>query len=253
MSDDRDDFLVRLRDDPDEAPELRESLVREAAVRVAFDESKGLARLYESLGDRDLAKAERSPTRAARRWATSILPLSGLVILIGGASVGLRWYGAEEASAPPVASPAATVAPTAESSEPIAGPFVPTLAVELLPHAPSSDSSSSVARSAPAFGSARTKPSRSSPDSVSNPLEETLHLGELRQVAATDPERALSMVQEGNRRFAAGSFREEREAIAIGALARLGRRVEAKRAGEAFLVTYPTSPFAPNVRRAAGL
>lgn len=61
------------------------------------------------------------------------------------------------------------------------------------------------------------------------------------------------MVADGNRRFAGGAFREERDAIAVDALARLGREAEARRAAATFLSTYPTSPLAPSVRRATGL
>ena len=261
---------TRLLDDPSELSELRDAIVREQELRVDYDEAKGLERFRAAIGAGASAPelpatSEPRPTGAVRSW-TSTAPrlVVGVAALIAGASVGVAWLGARDATSP-AASPGAEIQTILDTSEPAKPAPVPTLAVESLPTAeslsaaepapaPAASSRPPVARSprtadAPAATPAESAPTASAPD----PLEETRHLGALRRVAASDPHRALSMVDEGNRRFAGGSFREEREAIAIDVLARLGREDEAKRAAAAFLATYPTSPFASKVRRATGL
>ena len=143
--------------------------------------------------------------------------------------------------------------PDTPAPETLETPALPIFSVDSLPTAPPPPSAGA-ARSTRAAVTTQvpTPPSSSAPARV-DPLEETRHLGALRRVAASDPRKALSMVADGNQRFAGGSFREERDAIAVDALARLGHDAEAKRAAATFLTTYPTSPLAPSVRRAAGL
>jgi hypothetical protein len=75
------------------------------------------------------------------------------------------------------------------------------------------------------------------------------HLARIRALQDSDPAEALALVAEGNQRFAAGLFTQEREAIAIGALVRLGRRGEARARALAFLATYPRSTFAERIRK----
>ena len=83
--------------------------------------------------------------------------------------------------------------------------------------------------------------------------EEVLHLAALRAQAASNPARALAMAEEGQRAFRGGVFSQEREAIAIGALAKLGRSAEARARAESFLARHPRSVLADGVRRSAGL
>jgi hypothetical protein len=72
-------------------------------------------------------------------------------------------------------------------------------------------------------------------------------------VLASDPGAALSLADEGNRRFVGGVLQEEREASAIRSLAALGRDAEARRRGQRFLENYPKSSFAERVRLSAKL
>lgn len=261
---------LRLHDDPGEPPELREALVREQTFRVDYDASKGLARFRAAIearasGAEPSCGPNPSSRGTGRSWARSAPRLVGLAALIAGASVGITWLETDEASLAPEKPTTSTAAPEAVA-EPSAAPVVPTLAVEALPTADSLSANkpgpalvASARRATAPAARPTAPPAPAVPASVApavssaDPLEETRHLGALRQLVAADPQRALAMVDEGNRRFAGGSFREEREAIAVDALARLGRTAEARRAAEAFLVTYPTSPLAPSVRRAAGL
>lgn len=74
-------------------------------------------------------------------------------------------------------------------------------------------------------------------------------LGEARAALASHPARALELATRGQAEFRAGMFREEREAIAVFALRRLGRHAEARRRAEAFLARYPDGPFSEQIRQ----
>jgi hypothetical protein len=78
--------------------------------------------------------------------------------------------------------------------------------------------------------------------------QEVKNLAEIRAAAASDPARALSLADEGNRKFSGGMLGEEREASAILALSRLGRTAEARRRAARFLEEHPRSSFAERVR-----
>ncbi len=246
---------VRLHDDPNEPLSLRDELVREKALRVDYDVASGLARFNATLAAAGPSTAlGRAPARAPGRWTTKAPAVVGLAILVAGA--GVSWLGRDDRAVSPAIAPPTSQSQTSEKPQTprTAESFaLPTFSVDSLPTAPPPPSPGAARTARPAVTTRTTVPPSSSARTGVDPLEETRHLGALRRVAASDPRKALSMVAEGNQRFAGGSFREERDAIAVDALARLGQDVEAKRAGATFLTTYPTSPLAPSVRRAAGL
>lgn len=68
---------------------------------------------------------------------------------------------------------------------------------------------------------------------------------------ASSPDEALRLAEEGHRAFPRGVFWQEREAIAIDALSRLGRPEAAPRA-RAFVARNPESAYAEQFRRIAG-
>ena len=63
---------------------------------------------------------------------------------------------------------------------------------------------------------------------------------------------ALTLADAGNRRFSGGLLYEEREAIAVRALAELGRPADARKRGERYLARFPSGPHAARVRKAIG-
>jgi hypothetical protein len=71
-----------------------------------------------------------------------------------------------------------------------------------------------------------------------------------RQALAVDSAKALDLTQEHVRRFPHGMLTQEREAIAVEALVQLGRPVQAKTRGQAFLAAYPVSPYRSRVEHA---
>jgi hypothetical protein len=75
----------------------------------------------------------------------------------------------------------------------------------------------------------------------------------LRDLARQDPKRALRLADEGESRFAGGEHREERQAIAINLLVRLGRMGEARARTRVFISRYPRGKFTRRVRGLTGV
>jgi hypothetical protein len=65
-----------------------------------------------------------------------------------------------------------------------------------------------------------------------------------------DAARALLVLEDTGRRFPSGILLQEREALAISALAALGRKTESAARAGVFLRAFPTSPHAARVRAA---
>jgi hypothetical protein len=66
----------------------------------------------------------------------------------------------------------------------------------------------------------------------------------------SDPARALGLARQADRDFPGGLFREERQAIVVLALFRLGRNHDAQQKAKAYLARYPRGAFADKIRDA---
>ncbi|HEX2673810.1 MAG TPA: hypothetical protein VHM25_23185 [Polyangiaceae bacterium] len=73
------------------------------------------------------------------------------------------------------------------------------------------------------------------------------------QVLKSDPTRALQLTMDHARLYSSGALAEEREVIAIEALARLGRLSAARARAERFLLFYPRSAHLSRIQQVAGL
>lgn len=82
--------------------------------------------------------------------------------------------------------------------------------------------------------------------------EGVLLLRARRALAAGDARAALDAVREHERDFATGRLVPEREAIAISALAALGRSADARARAARYLERWPASPYADRARRVLG-
>ncbi|MBN9166620.1 MAG: hypothetical protein J0I07_37145, partial [Myxococcales bacterium] len=69
---------------------------------------------------------------------------------------------------------------------------------------------------------------------------------------SSDPARALELARTHERTFPAGAFVQEREVIAVDALARLHRREEATTRARALLRHHPATPYAARLEAALG-
>jgi outer membrane protein assembly factor BamD (BamD/ComL family) len=90
------------------------------------------------------------------------------------------------------------------------------------------------------------------PDPSATRGEELRLLTAAQDALAHDPARALALAEEHARRHPAGALAQEREVLAIDALARAGRRDEAEARAARFRARYPGSASAPRIETILG-
>jgi hypothetical protein len=167
-------------------------------------------------------------------------PSSSAVAVVAPPRVEPLASSSSAAPAVPVASPAARVEPALEPS------VVASAAPRVAPK-------SAIARAAASAAPEPVAPPSPAPAApVEDPLAvEARRLGEVQgALAAGDPARALSLVDEQSAAFSKGELAEERRAARVIALCKLGRVAEARAAADAFLRDHPGSPLADRVRAA---
>jgi hypothetical protein len=176
------------------------------------------------------ATAGSASATTAAVGGTSFTTLAGgaaVLALVGAAFVGKSWL----AGSPPVPPvPSAVVSPVpCVAVGPVAAPgssaasasSVPVLSVNDLPLARSAEAK---VQAAPVDEAAETK-----------------LLGDAQSALKSDPAAALRACTEHAKRFPGGALAQEREALAIEALVRLGRKEEASKRLARFRTTYPSS------------
>jgi hypothetical protein len=97
---------------------------------------------------------------------------------------------------------------------------------------------------------ARPRP-RLTPEQVAQ-LGEAVLMAHLRDVAGSDPNAAVELAREGNRRFPDSPDAPERTSILIHALAALDRPSEARGAAEGMVNHYPDSPWVREIEAFTG-
>lgn len=236
----------RIVDDPSVDSELRAAVDRAAREPLPpFDVTSGLARFREAAAA--LPAAPLPPATAA-----PALPRLGW-LAAGGAAIGLvAWLVASNgarSSAGHVSGPPRDLVPATPVAPIASAPPAPSAAdsrVESQPRAPSA------ASAGPASSTHALPPPAPTIDRAALLAEEVRHLAEVRGLAASDPAAAARAADEGHARFRGGQLYQEREALAITALARAGRRALARQRAERFLQAFPRSPLAGSVRQASG-
>lgn len=182
----------------------------------------------------------REPLAAAFGSSSSKVALIA-VLVVGGAGV----WRTTRREVPVVTAPASVQAAsyaTSEQATPISSVASPTFTMDQLPSATDAPSPS-VARKTPSAGAQRVKAKGAS----------ELELLQRAQAAlAIDPARALATTVEQARAYPSGEFAQEREVVAIEALARLGRRQEALERARTLVRQYPTTPYSARLERAVG-
>lgn len=224
----------RLLDDPGADPKLREALRGFAEEDVPFDVTRGLDRLRAARPTPPTAGVPR-----ARPWW-----VKGIV---GASALGVAGFLLLRPEAP---TPSGTVAPPPVETPPRVNPPPPPS--EALAPEPGDESHGQATPPDEVAPSAQVvspkRPPKRAPLSPETLAAEVRNLAELRRLVASDPAAAVGFADEGHRRFAEGALYQEREAVAISALARAGRQAEAHRRGARFLARFPRSPFADQVR-----
>lgn len=240
---------VRLLDDPSVLPELRESLRHiERVPPVPYDAQAGLARFLDSLPK--TAPVDPTPATSAG-GATGLAKLGPLVLSLAiGGGIGAIVGGALIWKALSVPAPAPSETATARvvsPPEPAEASFEPRNDVVDRVDASTEAASPSASRVSSPVRSPVEAPSRA--DML---REEMAHVAQMRSLVTSQPAKVVQMAGEGHKRFPKGLFYQEREALAIQALAAMGRRAEARTRGEQFLRAFPSSPMAERIRQASG-
>jgi len=110
---------------------------------------------------------------------------------------------------------------------------------------------SSVAPAAPP-APAPTPPAAATARKELSPMTETRLMARLREVAKSDSALAITLAEDGNRRFPDSADAPERESILIHALANAERRSEARGRAEYMVNHYPDSEWVREVEAFTG-
>lgn len=170
------------------------------------------------------------------------LSAAGVKILAGAASIGILAGGLWLAAGPgqggsnTEGAPVMTLPATAPVAPPEASQPPEQQAAKPLPSAP--ERTDRVQRLAPRPAVAPPSPKSSS----STLAEEHRLLRAARGALSSDPAHALALTREHERRFPRGVLAQEREVIAIQALAALGKAEAARQKADGFDDQYPDSP-----------
>jgi hypothetical protein len=207
------------------------------------------ARLVESV-EAQSAVGEGAGRPAARRpWLTRAGRVPGrlvvAVVLAGVGTVGYFVVQRRMPEAPPLISPP-TVAPIAiPASEP--APAAPAPVIQDQAANPSKIPEGGRPRSKVREIVHRQAPHPEPAPSGGVAADEFALLRDARRAIVTQPERALNLAEQHAQRFPAGMLTQEREAIAIEALAKLGRDAQAQSRARIFLKAHPGSPYKPRI------
>jgi len=177
---------------------------------------------------------------AAKPFAGSQLPLAAKLGVLAalGALVGTTAYLTANRPGPGASAPVERTPASTSTSLPQAKPAQPKLqpSASEQPVPEPSQVSDEGAKPAEAALEAQPKPAHGAP----KPSEASL-LGQAQRALKSDPARALAITREHKRLYPAGALSQEREVIAIEALARLNRKGSAQEKANQFSQKYPES------------
>ena len=255
---------TRLLDDPQTAAALRGDLTHASAATVqGLDHAAGIAGLKVAIA------AETAAAGTAAAGAGSLAKIAIVVALVGGGAVAV-WAATrgDGATAPEpvqaastakslVEAPGAEPAPVRTEVQRLAELEPPTRELPVAAPAPEPEEEEPLSEPEPAAGSHRhrtaAKGHKAAPPDVAaadRVLREARMIADARAALGSSPTKALALAQQAAREFPRGQLVEEREAIAIRALAGLGRTQAANTRAERFLARYGSGPHAEAVRRA---
>jgi len=245
---------IRLRHDPRASNYCRELLEEgsEAPPDFEYDVQSGFIRFegaVRSESVRPSGRVRRVRRPMLRKFSVRVpvyALISGFAAVAFGGSAAV-WMHHQRASLAPLSRPVAAAATTEPARR--ARP-TPRAAV---PHEAEVDETT-VVRPKPPVAAPRAGAAKDTRAEAHEDLMlETQDIANLRSMARSDPARALTLAQEGARKFPQGFFSQEREAIAIRSLVNLGRTSEARARAERFLAAYPRGPAAESIRASVGL
>ncbi|MBN9159695.1 MAG: hypothetical protein BGO98_27295 [Myxococcales bacterium 68-20] len=250
--DDTDPPRLREGGDPELARLVRASRTRRLSSRTTEQMAKRLAATSAYA-----AAAHSATTRASLLAPGSSTKLGVLALVgVGAAILGWQAWSTEGPSPAPSHVPEQVALPPASPPEPPSPAPVETssIPVEALP---STASALVIASASPRSVAPRRAPSalaQASGDAGTAPVRESEFalVRRAQDALASDPSRSLALVQEHARAFPAGELVQEREVVAVEALARLNRMPEAKARADALRALYPRTPYGARLDRALG-
>jgi hypothetical protein len=186
------------------------------------------------------AAAPPTPTRspALRRFSVGVaLGLAAVFGSVAWASYSQRWF---------VAKPPTVELPARPAAPPELAPRV------LTPLVPSAAPVAAVSAAPPPLAVVAPPPVPPSPASASasgsSAHDDSALLQQARARIGAEPSRALTLTRDHEARYPTSALAEERQALRVEALARLGRSSEAARELEDFEARYPRSPYRRRLR-----
>ena len=201
------------------------------------------ARLLEPEPDELQSLVRGAPARAGARRPrrAMILSLSGFALLVGSAAWAAH-SGTIFFAKAPAPTPASLPPPTPQTNTVNEAKSVP--AVNAPAPVPAAATSATTRAPASRAAAAHTADSASAPAPSISREQDAALLQQARAALATDPARALTLTRDHAVHFPDSALGEERQALHIEALARLGRTTEAVRDLAAFDAAFPRSPYA---------
>ena len=217
------------------APELTDAL---HAARERLPDASAL----EALSRRVATATSVAPAPASGRW-----PLA-LKVLLPALGVAAAVVIGAQRLAPRAQLPLPQAAPRTSAISALSLPAEPTPSSRLLLPPPVENAGPRVGRPRAPSPLVNAPPQATS--GVSSELDLVKHAG---QALKSNPAQALQLTMDHARLYPNGALSEEREVIAIEALARLGRASASRSRAEHFMVAYPRSAHLSRVQQAAGL
>ncbi|MGH1341019.1 MAG: hypothetical protein ACRBN8_05680 [Nannocystales bacterium] len=251
---------TRLLDDPAIGASLRADLAQaKSVVLEGLNTSAGAASLSAALSGETAATA----TVAAGAGISKVLALGAA----GAATVGaLTWFAVRDPEPDPgrVAAPD-VVAVIAEATEPPAPAQRPEMAAVVVPpnppavqspppiQVPTAQLQTDRSLSEPEVSELKAVPSarKRTPKAGKRAdyLREARLISDARAALKTDASGALELLEKARSEFPRGLLAEERDALTILSLAKLGRSEQAKASAKRFLGKHDKSPYAAAVRQ----
>lgn len=225
--------MRRLFEDPQSPTELRNDLLRSREAGQDYPIADKLTQLRAALEDpaRDpLARSGQGADAVRQLTWSAVHPgwkLAALLALGGAAALVLR---PATRDLPPTMS---TLPQAAEAAPP------PPPAAEVVPPPPAPPPPAAEVAPPPAAD----EPSEAPDEQDSSSRREIAQLVRIRALLQQDPQAAYRLAQRSEREFPRGVLREERQALAIVALHRTGKRAAATAQARAFFERFPQSPM----------
>jgi hypothetical protein len=270
----------RLLNDPAVATELRADLERVAATTPSYDVAAGLAGLQAAIASA-AAPASQTPVAGQEPLTARSAGASGPGNVVGGSAgpagltglkaaligvgavallslAGVSTFRALRRDEPKPAAAALSVSARESANANSESANANSESATANSESATANSESAIhAKSSPAQGQASAAPIQPTTVEPSETAEsrapdvlrrEIAQLARIKQLVDDDPARAYRLAQTGHREFKGGMLRQEREALAVLALAKLGETAQARTRAHDFLARYPASPLRDRVQ-----